>query len=478
MPKQNNPELSTLYAVGCIVTLGVSVAFYLNDGFKLEKKDLTKLMNDFFRENRSSVIQTSGAVSISLLTGWFNRATIIENNNEMKIERHKKLTYESMQEHSEQIDQALSEGDYLSAANHCSQVSEILGELYVHYQHKSLQQKISSFVYKQARVLYYKKDYEAAILIITQRLENKDLPKESREYVDLLSLRGLIYFKQSFLINLTTITESDRLLKISGRDFEEAYKIYPNNAVYFYIKFIREEYDAIVDYIPIKGFNPKHIFALNVENELQENIHLLFAEACFRNKAWAKAISFYEYHLNNITDVECSQFMELFAINLNCIKAYAKLITANEDHNIPLKRITKSDEIETNETNSRLHLIDSEENRDNVKAIVIERFEAANNFLDCKLIINDNPAQNYIQHANLAHAYNLLAKAFNQYNVSPHDLNVPCESKWKKAIETHQIKAHEEKAKIITSRKTWYGYFFENKVGSMLQQVTSMQSSP
>jgi len=163
---------------------------------------------------------------------------------------------------------------------------------------------------------------------------------------------------------------------------------------------------------------------------------LLFAESLLKKEQWIQSIGFYEYWLKK-TAVTPNAFLELSLVYINCLKAYANLLSTNNEQTICAMVI--ADEQQQGGLTSR-NINEENWKSEDAKNRMIELFNKAEMLLNNELFMIDNRLERAKLHINYGYVYRSLMNIALEYKLATSfngvsELNDKAKSQFQKAVD-------------------------------------------
>lgn len=387
----------------------------------------------FLMDHAHTLIPLGGTLFSNFVGLYFNR---LKEARELERMHHlreiESLTREMELQHV-QGDQARLEGDYYSAIENFSISLKTFEQIYQLENNFKDRPKILQLyvgiVYRYAVSLFYLDRLDEAIVLLKEILDDAKYTNELQARVWLLNLGGLIYFKKSnlFLFDTHSPVKSKEYVGEAIAHFEESYRANKTqNCVYFYLQYLKGNYTFLAENIPYSILNPKTLFTLReIDVVMQKDMLLIFADSCYKNKEFGKAIYMYQTRLTEMIAAE-NTFPQLFSINLECFKAYNELISKNHGkQKLPILQNNDGEksveqhifttESKTDKTLSLLVRRNNDEDQPEAvvenlieftvaKKLGLEKFNDAKRYLMAELDLDTDPLSKRIVF-NINHAY-------------------------------------------------------------------------
>jgi len=331
----------------------------------------------------------------TFIMSYFGRHREARDGERLQKNHRDELVYKDMDIQFKLGEEDLKQQNFLSALDHFSEGFTLFNQIFNRDTRAKAAELKQLCVYKQGLALYGLKRYDEAKSMISTFIPANDILNLSPLQIGLVNLRGLINFIQG------RITDKQTLWKESKIDFERTYRVDPSqNNVYLYLQYLNGNYRFICENIPNEQWNPKVHLNFEETDILFDGIMILCADACIHQKKWAHAICLYENYLT-ASQMDSNAFTEIFWLNLNCFKAYARLLESSDSKSLTLF------EIFVNEKGQKLEA--TKYDRKTVIAAALNRFETAKACLEGELFICQNETDFLNKHRSHVNAYNALA---------------------------------------------------------------------
>lgn len=186
-------------------------------------------------------------------------------------------------------------------------------------------------VYKGALSLYFLSRFDEAKQQLSQALNSTNFSSLPHEKILLLNLRGLIYFKESFLpvvqLKQERHKEASTALKRAESDFQESFNIDGSqNSVFLFLRYLANDGQFLAENIPNQHFAPPADLSMYSTSILQAEVLNIVAEACFRREDFASAICLYENSLESLRQTNSTQVFFIAQLSLACVRVYQELL--------------------------------------------------------------------------------------------------------------------------------------------------------